>query len=161
MKKEFNQLQTTKLGTAAENMLIREFAQSKGYMPFGPLVDGPHAIDSLMMSGCSLWGMDVKCKSSLYYYPETGIDAADYWKYINYPFPVYLLFADIKDNQRKVYGQWIKKLSIDPGTKPYAGKTEKQDGCMYFQLSAMTEYRALTDFEYQSLKVLENSKYPS
>jgi|LakMenEpi03Aug12_release.lakeMendotaPanAssembly.Ray.scaffolds.fasta_scaffold704687_2 hypothetical protein len=148
MSTNFQDLTTTKLGSAAESMLIAEFAKSKNYYPYTPAIDASHPIDCLMLSGTSIWMLDLKCKSRRKYFADTGFDTADVEKYSTYPFPVYILWADIV--QRKIYGNWLKKLL------PY----KKVDGVItYFPLDMMIEYRDMTDYEYEQLKKLEQSKY--
>ena len=143
----FLQLTTTKLGTLAEQMLINEFITGKGYFPFTPSADGSHPVDSCAFSWSGVsWYMDVKAKSRRKYYEDTGIDLADYNKYIKYDKPTYLLFADLV--QGTVYGNWISNLRI---------KTEGD--VIYFPLEDMIHYRNLTDVEQATLKQYEQSKY--
>jgi hypothetical protein len=144
----FNDLNTTKLGTVAENIIIAEFGISKGYMPYTPLINASHPIDCIMMSGTSMWLLDVKCKSRRKYFADTGFDTTDVEKYMQQKIPVYILWADIIE--KKIYGNWLKKLY------PYK-KVEKD--ITYFPLDQMIFFRDLTENEYIQLKELENSKY--
>lgn len=159
---DFLSLRTTKLGTYAENIFIPEMENKYNYKALVQRKEGSHDIDCYMLSTANTitWAMDVKCKSSFDNWPITGIDAADYEKYKKFPYPVFLLFADI--NKRKVYGSWMKPLIADAGTRNYYGydKTKTEMNCMYFELSAMTHQhiRNLTEEEYQTMKALENSR---
>jgi hypothetical protein len=146
---KFTDLKTTKLGTMAEDMLINEFVLAKGYIPFTPSVSMAHPIDVIAMSGASTWYMDVKCKSRMVYHPFTGIDRADWEKYIAYEHPVYLLFADPSMGQ--VYGQWCKRL-MDQPSKVYGD-------VIVWPITGMTHYRYMTEAETNSLRELENSNY--
>jgi hypothetical protein len=148
MDNKFLNLTTTQLGTTAESMLIAEFAKSKGYFPYTPEIQASHPIDCLMLSGSSIWMMDLKCKSRRKYFADTGCDTLDVEKYINYPFPVYILWADIV--QKKIYGNWLVKL--------YPHK-KVENNITYFPLDMMVKYRDMTDDEYEELKKLERSKY--
>lgn len=144
----FGQLKTTQLGELAEAMIASEFCKSKGYSPFGPLMEGSHMIDCVMISGSSVCYLDLKCKSKRKYYPDTGFDTADVEKYMTYYFPVYILWADIV--QKKIYGNWLKKLI------PH----KKVEGVItYFPLDKMIFYRDMTQEEFEQLKTLENNKY--
>ena len=144
---KFTQLQTTKLGYAAEEMLINEFITSKGYTPFTPSNEGSHQIDALAFGKNGIeWMLDVKAKSRRLHYSDTGIDLADYHKYMSYDKPVYILFADILTGT--VYGNWISKLTPN-----------RENNIMYFPLDEMKEYRKLTQIEHATLKMLEQSKY--
>lgn len=145
---EFTKLQTTKLGTLAENLIINEFSTKKGYIPTTPSIDGPHLIDAICFNGETIFGLDVKCKSSRTYFPDTGCDTADILKYNQYPFPVYLLWVDPKTGE--IYGNWLKKLD----------KHKKIEGkYCYFPLDKMVKFRDLTEKEIKELKQLENSNY--
>ncbi len=145
---DFSALTTTILGTKAEQILISEFARKMGYFPFIPGIDTSHPIDAICLSGASIWLLDIKCKSRRKYFFDTGMDRIDAIKYMGYPFPVYVLWADIV--QKKVYGNWIKKLM------PYS---EIKDEYIYFPLDKMIPFRDLTEQEYIELKELERSSY--
>lgn len=151
----FKNLQTTKLGEAAEHMVGKEFCQSKGYIPYVPAVDASHPVDFIAMSGASIFNLDVKCKSRMVYYPLTGIDKKDVNKYLTYAYPTYLLFVDIATCS--VYGQWLQVLIKEPHTI-FPGRLNKED-VMTWGLTAMTHYRYLTETECEELKSLESGNY--
>jgi hypothetical protein len=143
----FNNLQTTKLGTLAEDMLINEFIFNKGFQPFVPGYDGSHHVDSMALSPTGVtFYMDCKAKSRRKYYADTGIDLADYNKYKGFDKPTYILFADLV--QGTVYGNWIQKL--DP---------KVEGSIVYFQLDQMVHYRDMSEVEKATLREYENSKY--
>lgn len=141
--KNFNNLRTTKKGTAAELLLINEFVLSKGYVPITPSVPMAHPWDAAGVSyatGEVDWLLDVKCKERLRSYPTIGIDTADLEKYSTYTKPMYILFADTLSGE--VYGNWLCKLQP---VETYARTTT-------FALSAMTHYRYLSVDELKYLK---------
>lgn len=140
--------QTSKLGTMAEEMVLQEFAGSKGYLAY-PAPQVAHPFDAFCISGSSMFALEVKCKSRMTYRPETGIDTKDFNEYQSSPIPIYLLFVDPLAGE--VYGQWMRKIARQP-THTWKDTTS-------FPLSAMTHYRYLTETEVNSLKELENSNY--
>lgn len=148
MENSFRKLETTKMGELAEGIIINEFAKSKGYQAFIPAHDGSHYIDAICTNGFQQFGLDIKCKSSRTYYPDTGCDTADVEKYLTYPFEVYILWLDPKTGE--AYGNWLKILN----------KYKTVDGnCTYFPLKKMKPYRKLTQEEISALKKHENSNY--
>ncbi|CAA6810269.1 MAG: Unknown protein [uncultured Sulfurovum sp.] len=150
----FLKLETTKLGTAAEDMVGSEFIISKGYMPFNPAVSCSHPIDFIAMSGASKFNLDVKAKSRMVYLPYTGIDLKDYNEYKTYTEPTYLLFVD--PSSSSVYGQWLSRLDKHP-SKIYGGGNMEE--VIVWPVSGMTHYRDLTTEETKTLKQYENSNY--
>lgn len=148
---EFNDLQTTKFGTLAEDIVINEFILSKGYIPYKPSVSMSHPFDGIAatMSAGTEWYLDVKAKSRMVYMPMTGIDIADWNKYLTYKQPVYLLFCD--PTMGEIYGQWCTRLINQP--------SNKYGDVIVWPLSAMTHYRYMNESEIGALKQLENSNY--
>jgi hypothetical protein len=99
--------QTTKLGTLAEEMVLQEFANSQGYLAY-PAPQVAHPFDAFCISGSSMFGLEVKCKSRMMYRPETGIDTKDFEAYQKSPLDIYLLIVD--PLAAEVYGQWMRKI---------------------------------------------------
>ncbi len=147
-KIHFTGLTTTQLGTLAEQLYIEEFADSINYGYYNAPSHRSHSIDSILMSGASIILLDIKCKSSRKFYPDTGFDLADYESYIekNKKFPVYILFVDI--TKKKIYGNFLQRL-----TPTYEGNI------VYFPLSEMKLFRKMSEDEYKQLKSLERSNY--
>ena len=145
---EFTSLQTTQLGTIAEQIIINDFASSKNYFPYTPNKLSSHPIDAVLISGHSQVWLDVKCKSRRKHYADTGFDSSDVESYLKAPQQVYILWLDIV--QKKIYGNFLKRLI------PF----RKDEGKItYFPLDKMVLFRDMTESEYKSLKQLEASKY--
>lgn len=148
----FERLNTTRLGTVAEQMLINEFCLNRGYTPMTPNIQGPHQIDCICTKKDSkTFGLEIKAKSRLNNWEATSIDTNDYLAYLQADYPVYLLIADLHPDEERVYGGWVHKLTPLPFTVT--------DGLTTFPLSGMTHYRALTSDELETLRAFENNNY--
>lgn len=145
---EFTALTTTKLGTKAEEIIINEFATSKGFFPYTPNKLASHPIDAILVSGhCQVW-LDIKCKSRRKYFYDTGCDKKDIDAYLKAPCEVYLLWVDIV--QKKIYGNFLKRLNQF---------RKDENGITYFPLDKMIHFRDMTEEEVVSLKEFERSNY--
>lgn len=144
----FEDLQTTKMGDYAESITINAFAQSKGYLAH-PAPKQAHIVDAICIAkNKKSFGLEIKCKTAMKYRPQTGIDANDYFTYMTFDLPVYLLIVD--PGNGTIYGNWIKNIP---------GEFDPRNNMMYLSLSAMTHYRNLTTQEQDYLRSLEQSNY--
>lgn len=149
----FNNLKTTRYGAHAENMFINEFITSKGYIPYKPSINAPHPVDAIAMSGNSTFYVEMKAKSRMLKYDNTGIDLADWELYKTFPHPTYIIFAD--PTTKMLYGQWVQRLELQPSKNFGSGHKE----VITWPLSGMTSIRALTETEAEILAQYENSSY--
>lgn len=150
---DFNNLKTTQYGEQAENMFLNEFITSKGFVPYRPSIQQPHPVDAIAMSGNSTFYVEIKAKSRMLRYDNTGFDLADWELYKTFPHPTYILFAD--PASKKLYGQWTIKLEQQPSINFGEGNKE----VITWPLSGMTSIRDLTENEVQILSNYENSSY--
>ena len=144
----FSALTTTKLGKVGETY-IAEFAKSKKSKAYIPAKDESYPVDSICISGNTIWFLEVKTKPRRKWYEDTGCDLNDFKLYCTLDGPVYILWADFITES--LYGAWLDDLK--PVLKEEKGKYA------YFPLSSMTTYRTLTTPEVEELKKLNRSKY--
>jgi hypothetical protein len=101
-----------------------------------------------MLSGASIFGLDIKAKCRRKWYEDTGMDLADYKTYLKLPFQVYILWCC--PIEKRVYGNW---LSILKDCMTIDGN------CVYFPLNRMVPFRDLTEDETSFILKHTNSKY--
>lgn len=146
MKQNFKELDTTKVGDIGETY-IAEFATAKGMKHFIPGRDGSYPVDSICYhtGRKKHYAVEVKTKPRMLYFNRIGYDCNDHELYMNYEFPVYILFVDYFS--KSIYGQWVKQL--DAHKQKIATPTVPT---YTFPLEVMTKYRDLTEEEIKELK---------
>jgi len=145
----FAQLRTTRKGAIGER-IVKRYLTRKGWQVYTP-DDGPHLVDFLAMrpNGKTI-AVDVKTYPRQYVRNYTGIDKADYLKYITYAKenPVKLFFVD--EVERMIYGADISDLE-DVATE--------SKGKVYFPLEAMTSVQTLSPTEVQQIRRVSSVDY--
>jgi uncharacterized protein (DUF779 family) len=144
---KFKNLPTTIAGDAGEEY-SPEFCKVKEIKCYKPIEDASFPIDRLFVKNKRTYGLEIKTKPKMLYYPRTGMDTADDIEYMNMDIPIYVLFIDYIS--KAIYGNWVHKLQKN---KIVEGRYT------YYQLSDMKEYRKLTDEEVNKLKELSNNSY--
>jgi len=145
---DFSALTTIALSDYTEEIFVPEFGRKHGYFPFKPAINASHPIDSLMLSGASIFGLDIKAKCRRKWYEDTGCDYNDIKTYLKLPFPVYLLWCC--PIEKRVYGNWLNVLK-DCMTI--------EGSCAYFPLNRMIPFRDLTNDETKFILDNTRSKY--
>jgi hypothetical protein len=144
----FSALTSTRLGTFGESF-IKEFAKSKNLKPYIPAIDESFPVDSICLT--KEWktvAIEAKTKPRMRFYNKTGYDKADHEVYLELNMPVWVMFIDYIAGT--IYGQYAHVLDK---------QKEIQKSWVLFPLSAMTEYRKLTQSERSSLEEMGNSNY--
>lgn len=145
--KNFKELDTTKVGDIGETY-IAEFAESKGMKHWIPGKDGSYPVDSICyhIKNKKHYAVEVKTKPRFKYKDLTGYDYNDHEFYLQYEFPVYILFIDYYS--KSIYGQWVKKLDEHKELMHMPNSVDTYT----FPLNIMTKYRDLTEEEVEALK---------
>jgi len=160
----FSKLPTTRKGTIAEQY-VRDVLVSSGWHIYTYAADQSHPVDMLAITPDNgLVAVEVKCKCARLYYPDTGIDRADYYTYHNlqaqHNLPVLLLFADAYS--RTVYGNYLDTLSqpitiVDNQRELlYPLIVERY---VYFPLQMMEHYADIPPAIVAQLNTRTHSKY--
>jgi hypothetical protein len=160
----FSRLPTTRKGAIAEQF-VRDVLTTMGWHIYAYAAERPHPVDMLAITADGqLVGVEVKCKCARIYYPDTGIDRADYYAYHQFQsqlnLPVLLLFVDTYS--KTVYGNYLDYLSqpltiVDNGRElQYPMITERY---VYFPLQAMEHYADIPPKTVALLNIYTSSKY--
>jgi hypothetical protein len=162
---DFRDLRTTKKGEYAEE-IIDNFLIRKGFIVCKPVEDNKsHYIDRVIYRKKNkkelIW-VDVKCKSSRKYYPDTGFDYADYEKYkdiVTSGSKVVLFF--VNEETQSVYGGLLTDLEKPKkvGKKNYPLIEYCNVKVIYFPLENMQTFFKFSDFDSVELKKLTDSNY--
>lgn len=142
----FKDLTTTKLGDYAEDLLIKEFSKSKNSKAYIPSSNESYPVDSICIKDSSVFGLEIKAKERMRKYDFTGFDKKDYEVYKELGIPVYVLFADYK--QESIYGVWVEELKNQPNLQ--FGEV------IVWPLTAMTFYRYMKKQEVEKFKQIAN-----
>lgn len=148
-----------KHGDIGERIVDRHLIEA-GLLPYRCEVkDRPHPFDRLCATPDkqTIYIADVKTKPARVYYPDTGINAKHYHDYQRirqkHNIDVFVFFVDY--DRAKVYGQYLSELEKERDVE-WKGKTLKyplrQEGIIYFPLSAMITVYELTDADVEELK---------
>lgn len=151
---QFNSLQTTKLGRIGEKYM-NEFASAKGAELYLPSNNGSFSTDGFcrdIVKRHIEYNLEVKTKPRMKFYAQTGYDLNDHYKYLSLCSHTCIIFVD--HIAQSIYYGWAHKLNADPGKIEQADKNY-----VLFPLSAMTEYRKLTNQEIDELKKNSQSNY--
>ena len=103
---------TVKKGNIGEE-ITRQYLESKGYIIYKPLTEGPHSFDNLAIKGkTNIFIVEVKTKPRRKYYNDTGIDIRHYKTYREvskkHNLKVFIFFID--EIQGLVYGNDLNNL---------------------------------------------------
>jgi hypothetical protein len=144
----FSSLTTTILGNYGETF-IKEFALSKKLKPYIPALNESFPVDSICIGPTlKMCAIEAKTKPRMKFYEKTGYDKTDHSVYMKLDIPVWVMFIDYISGS--IYGQYAHKLD----------KFKEIDkSWVLFPLSAMTEYRKITQSEREKLIELSHSKY--
>jgi hypothetical protein len=159
---------TVKKGNIGQE-IVRNYLESKGWIVYIPVTEGPHAFDNLAIKNKEqLIIADMKTKPARKYYPDTGFDLKHYNCYlkisVKHSIPVFVFWVD--QINKKVYGNFISRLSEDclinikKDSKEYTKKYPSiENGIIFFPLIKMITIASLTDKQCEQLKELSTDHY--
>ena len=140
--------------------LVDEYLHKKGVLTYSCKLQGPHTFDRLCIINSQIFIIDVKCKPSRNYYPDSGFDIITYNKYKeiikenNLDF--FIFFVDEKSKQ--IYGSTLDKLekSIKVGRKTYPSR---ENEIIYFPLQNMKKICRISEENSQRIKRYNTRNY--
>ena len=161
----FSRLPSTRKGAIAEQYVI-DLLTTRGWHIYRYSQDTSHPVDLVAITNDGLVLVEVKCKSARDYYPDTGIDLNDHYKYHELcnqtQLPLLLLFVDPK--QANVYGQYLHELS-QPVVVQHNGRELVYplvaDRYIYYPLSLMEVYANLPPAVVEQLNRFYHPRYPN
>lgn len=139
MKTHFKKLETTKKGRIGE-LIVKKLFDKWGWQ-YKEAPNRAHGVDFRVIThrGEKI-GVDAKTYPRRACCHDTGIDYADFKKYLRFNGPVLLIFID--QYERMIYGQYLSKV---------LQKRLRVKDKIYFRLSDMKPVRALTEKEQKQL----------
>lgn len=160
---DFLKLREVKKGAYGEYLAKKYFVEEH-YIIYRPTINGSHGFDFFLYDNEKekYIAVEVKTKAKCRNYPETGFNQNVYERYCQlsneYNMPVLVVFVD--EDEKRMYGNYLSELCkpifIDeekaghyPKFKPSSDGTKN---LVYFHMSSMNTFRALTDNEVAQLK---------
>ena len=138
--------------------------ESKGYIVYEPVTDGPHHFDKLISKDKKILAIvEIKTYERLKFKPETGINLKNYKEYLDIKnIEVFVFFVDYITES--IYGNKLsilsKQIEINKTFYPYVMKSVTGDKQM-FHLKSMIEISKLKkdDCIHLKNKTNINKKY--
>ena len=152
--KRFNDLPTTRKGTAGEN-IVKEILRHKDYKVYTPGDDASFPVDFIVMkqdgNAVNFIGLvDSKCFPRCHSYTRTGIDKKDFDTYVGLLkfLPVTIVFVD--GHERMAYAL---PLALEHKNATFS------HGKAWFELSAMTPLCKLSAADLRAIKYTPTPHY--
>lgn len=144
--------------------IVRGILESKGWVVYQPMTNGPHAFDMLSIRNKKrAIAIDVKAKARMNAYPATGINECHHAVYSafseRHSMPFWLFFVD--ESLKMIYGNSIEELDkprvVDSQSYPWIMPGRKP--IRLWPLSAMIEIAKIDDEQSLALEILNQRKY--
>ena len=151
-QENFNQSRHFRKGMIGE-AIVRGRLESNGWQVTQFTYDSPHIFDMFchkMSSGQSM-AVEVKTKSRMKYYDETGISYAHFKRYLkwieNHDMPFWIMFVD--HSVGSVFAGDFRKLSLKP--------MNKRGDSVTWETRYMQKWQDLTEEEIQSIETVSEA----